>query len=81
MVNLILRGWVNYYGKYGGKSFQKLFWYFDLLLAKWAKAKYKTFRCKFMYVILKWFGNIADRNAISCHWQMGFKPAKGIIKL
>lgn len=44
MVNPILRGWANYYGKYGGKSFQKLLRYFDLLLAKWAKAKYKTFR-------------------------------------
>lgn len=44
MVKPILRGWANYYGKYGGKSFQKLLRYFDLLLAKWAKAKYKTFR-------------------------------------
>lgn len=25
MVNPILRGWANYYGKYGGKSFQKYF--------------------------------------------------------
>lgn len=81
MVNPILRGWANYYGKYGGKSFQKLLRYFDLLLAKWAKAKYKTFRRKPMYVILKWLGNIAERDAIFYHWQIGLKPAKGTIKL
>ena len=81
MVNPILRGWANYYGKYGGKSFQKLLRYFDLLLAKWSKAKYKTFRRKPMYVILKWLGNIAERDAIFYHWQIGLKPAKGTIKL
>lgn len=81
MVNPILRGWVNYYGKYGGKSFQNLLGYFDLLLARWAKAKYKTFRRKPMYVILKWLGNIAERDAMFYHWQIGLKPAKGTIKL
>lgn len=46
MVNPILRGRANYYDKYSGKSFQNLLRYFNLLLAKWAKAKCKTFRSK-----------------------------------
>lgn len=41
MVNPILRGWANYYGKYGGKSFQKFLRYFDLLLGNGQKLNIK----------------------------------------
>lgn len=79
MVNPVLRGWINYYGKYGGKSFYGIFKYFDTLLARWAKSKYKKFRNKPLYVVCKWLGNIADRNPLFIHWQMGYKPTKGQI--
>ena len=81
MVELILRGWVNDYGKHGAKSFQKLLEYFDLLLARWANVKYKTFRRKLMYVILKWLGNVADGDVVTYRWHIGLKPTKGAIKL
>ena len=39
-----LRGWVEYYGKFGRGSIQWVLFHFDEKLIRWAKRKYKSLR-------------------------------------
>jgi len=73
-VNPILRGWMNYYGKYSMDSIKKVMKDLNFMLARWAKAKYKRFRNKPLYLAYKWLGSIAIRCPMFYHWQLGVYP-------
>jgi RNA-directed DNA polymerase len=75
MNNPIIRGWVNYYGKYYKTELYPTFHHLNRTLVRWAMKKYKRLRThqrKASY----WLGDIARRDPqLFAHWQMGAKPA------
>jgi len=77
MINPMLRGWINYYGKYYKSELYCVFQHLNRTLARWATRKYKRLRGhkrKAMY----WLGNIASRDpSLFFHWKWGIKPAAG----
>lgn len=73
-INPIVRGWVAYYGKfYRSKCLQALE-YLNLVLARWAKRKYKRFHRNWMGAY-RWLGRIASQqHALFIHWHLGIRP-------
>lgn len=76
-VNPVLRGWMNYYGKFGLYSMKRTLEDFNFMLARWAKAKYKRFKKISIYVAYKWLGQIAVRESMFYHWWEGVYPKSG----
>jgi RNA-directed DNA polymerase len=72
--NVVLRGWINYYGKYYRSALYPTFKSLNRIMTKWAMRKYRRFRRrpkKAMY----WLGTVAKRDpSLFAHWQMGVKP-------
>ena len=78
MFNPIIRGWVQYYGKYYPSALFQLSTQINLHLAKWLANKYKTYRRKprrSMHAL----GKTARRNLrLFAHWSvLGTLPAIG----
>jgi RNA-directed DNA polymerase len=77
MFNPILRGWVNYYGRFYKSELYKVFRHMDRALAHWARRKYKKLT-RHKRRAIYWLGNIAEREPkLFVHWQMGIRPATG----
>ena len=73
--NPIIRGWVNYYGKYKKAALYPTFCHLNRTLIRWAMKKYKRFKIHQRRAAY-WLGEIAKRDPqLFAHWQMGFKPA------
>jgi len=60
-VNPKIRGWIQYYGKYGKDSFNKVLWYFKKLLVKWGVKRYKRFKGS-KKKCWAWFKNLVKRD-------------------
>lgn len=73
-INPFVRGWVAYYGRFYRSECLELLAYLDLVLARWAKRKYKRFHRNWM-AAYRWLGRIADRQReLFVHWQVGTPP-------
>jgi RNA-directed DNA polymerase len=69
-INPILRGWVNYYGRYYRSGLCPILRQFDCALMKWAMRKYKRFRSK-QRAVANWLKAIAKRSpGLFVHWTM-----------
>jgi len=74
VINPAVRGWVAYYGRFYRSECLDLLSYLDMVLARWAKRKYKRFRRNWM-AAYRWLGGIAHRQKeLFVHWQMGVHP-------
>ena len=77
MFNPILRGWLNYYGKYYKSEVYCIYRHFNSILTRWATRKYKRLR-RHTRRAEYWLGRIANNESrLFCHWQLGLKPATG----
>ena len=77
MFNPILRGWMNYYGKYYKSEVYCIYRHFNSILTRWATRKYKRLR-RHTRRAEYWLGRIASNESrLFCHWQLGLKPATG----
>ena len=75
MFNPILRGWINYYGKYYRSALCPTFRHLNRTLVRWAMRKYKRLRIHRRRAEY-WLGEIARRETrLFAHWQMGLMPA------
>ncbi len=73
-LNLKIRGWINYYGKFRKSDLAYVFRVLNNRLVKWARNKYKRFR-KSYYKARKWLRQIADSYPyLFVHWTYGWKP-------
>jgi len=72
--NPVIKGWMNYYGKFEPMEMKLVMMGLNVTLAQWAKAKYKHFRRKPWIVAYKWLGDIARRSPMFYHWQLGVYP-------
>ncbi|MCH7491692.1 MAG: group II intron reverse transcriptase/maturase [Gemmatimonadetes bacterium] len=78
MWNPVLRGWIQYYGRFYKSALDAVFRHFNGLLIRWAMRKYKRLRRRPRRAE-HWLGGIARREPrLFAHWQLlGLKPATG----
>ncbi len=73
--NPVIRGWVNYYGRYYKTALYPTFYHLNRTLIRWTMRKYKRFRIH-QRRAAQWLGEVARRDPqLFAHWQMGAKPA------
>jgi RNA-directed DNA polymerase len=77
MFNPILRGWVNYYGRFYQSAMYPTLRHLDQVLVRWAMRKYKRLR-RHKRRAEHWLGRVARKEPqLFAHWQMGVRPAVG----
>jgi len=77
MFNPVIRGWINYYGRFYKSELYPVFRHMDKALTKWAGKKYKKLN-HHQRRTTYWLGRIARREPkLFVYWQMGIKPAAG----
>ena len=77
MLNPVIRGWVNYYGKYYKSALYPVFNQLNMSLIRWAMRKYKKLRGRQRRAYY-WLGRIARTKLwLFAHWRFGAAPAVG----
>jgi RNA-directed DNA polymerase len=77
MFNPVIRGWINYYGRFYKSELYPVLRHMDMALAKWATIKYKKLK-RHRRRAVQWIGVVANKEPeLFAHWQMGIKPATG----
>lgn len=76
MFNPILRGWINYYGRFYRSAMVQALWTLNPTLTMWAQRKYKTLKGHRTRAT-RWLGGVARRDpTLFAHWQLlGLQPA------
>ena len=70
-INPLLRGWINYYGRYAPSALAPLLRYVNQTLVAWAMRKFKRFRAhkvrasRFLQQLSQWHAKLF------AHWQLG----------
>lgn len=74
MFNPIVRGWINYYGRFYKSGLYPVMRHMNNALIHWARRKYKKLE-RHRARAEKWLGRIAKREPkLFKHWQMGILP-------
>jgi RNA-directed DNA polymerase len=77
MFNPIIRGWINYYGRFYQSRLHSVLRYFNGALVHWVRRKYKRFE-RHRRNAEHWLGRLARREPrLFAHWQMGTLPSTG----
>lgn len=77
MFNPIIRGWINYYGRFYKSEMYAALRHLNRALVQWARRKYKRLN-HHRRRAEHWLGKIAQREPqLFAHWQMGILPAAG----
>lgn len=78
MWNPVLRGWVQYFGRFYKSALHSVFRHFNGLLVRWAMRKYKRLR-RHRRRAEHWLGGVARREpGMFAHWKLlGLRPAAG----
>ena len=77
LVNPVVRGWLNYYGRFYRSKCVQVLRHLNEALAAWAQRKYKRFRRR-ERASMHWLGRIARRDpTLFVLWQLGVKPEAG----
>lgn len=67
-INPIIRGWINYYGRFHGSELAKVFLVLNMRIIKWLKRKYKRFR-RSWHRTINWFNELKRSNqSLFAHW-------------
>jgi RNA-directed DNA polymerase len=75
MFNPIVRGWINYYGRFYKAGLYPVMRHMNNALIHWARRKYKKLS-RHRTRAENWLGKIAKREPkLFSHWQMGVLPA------
>ena len=74
-VNPILRGWMNYYGRYHPSALYPFLSHLNQILVGWTRRKYRRLRTSGRSAI-RWLGRLAQRQpALFVHWRVVSPPA------
>lgn len=77
MFNPVLRGWINYYGRFYKSGMYSVLRHMNRALVHWARRKYKRLN-RHRRRAEHWLGKIARREPqLFAHWKMGILPAAG----
>ena len=75
--NPVIRGWLNYYGKYGKKELTRVLEHINLHLSFWVRRKYRRYKGKLKEAI-RYLRRIAIHSShLFEHWKVGIMPAIG----
>ena len=70
--NAKIRGWINYYGKFGKRKLYSVFRIFELRLIQWARRRYKRLNNSYIKAS-RWFNRFKKNNVkLFAHWERGF---------
>ena len=76
-INPVLRGWINYYGRYHKSRLYPVFNRLNQTLIRWAMRKYKRFDNRSQRRAGYWLGRIANqRPSLFAHWRI-IRPTAG----
>ena len=76
--NPVVRGWMNYYGRFYRSKCMQVLRYLNRALSKWVRRKYKDRFRKRERAAEHWLGRIAQRERkLFVLWQLGVTPAAG----
>jgi hypothetical protein len=77
LINPVVRGWMNYYGRYYRSKCVLVLRHVNLALAAWARRKYRRFKRR-ERESMHWLGRIARRDPnLFALWRLGIKPEAG----
>jgi RNA-directed DNA polymerase len=77
MFNPVIRGWINYYGRFHKSGLYTALDHLNLALIHWAQRKFKKLRAHKRRAA-KWLDRIARQEPrLFKHWEMGIFPAAG----
>ena len=77
LINPVVRGWMNYYGRFYRSKFVQVLRQVNVALARWVRRKYKRFRRR-ERASMHWLGRIARRDPnLFVLWQLGIRPEAG----
>lgn len=77
MFNPVIRGWVNYYGRFYKSEMYSVLRHMNRALIRWVRRKYKKL-ARHQRRANEWLGKIARREPkLFAHWQMGILPGAG----
>jgi len=77
LVNPVVRGWMNYYGRYYRSKCVQVLRYLNEALAAWVRKKYTRFRCR-ERASMHWLGRLARRDTkLFILWRFGVIPEAG----
>jgi group II intron reverse transcriptase/maturase len=75
--NPVVRGWMNYYGRFYRSKCVHVLRHFNVALAQWVRWKYTRFRRRGR-AAMHWLGRIAQRDPnLFVLWQLGVRPEAG----
>ena len=75
--NPVIRGWLNYYGKYGRIILKKVIEHINYHLVLWIKRKYRKYKRKTLRAV-EFLERIAKNNKeLFAHWNIGIVPSTG----
>ena len=70
MINPILRGWINYYGRYYRSQLYSALLCLNLTLSRWAMRKYKRL-ARHLQRAMHWLGRVAQQTPdLFAHWRI-----------
>lgn len=69
--NPILRGWVNYYGRYNKTVLRPVFRHFNLSLIRWMMRKFKRFKAHKTRTSIFLEGLMEKQPTLFAHWEYG----------
>jgi RNA-directed DNA polymerase len=76
-INPVIRGWLNYYGRYYKSAMRPILRQLQYALVRWAMRKYKRLRGHWLKAT-HWLGRIARREPrLLVSWEFGFRPSAG----
>ncbi|WP_292520767.1 reverse transcriptase domain-containing protein [Mesorhizobium sp.] len=77
LIDPVVRGWMNYYGRYYRSECVKVLHHVNEALARWVRRKYKRFKHRKTAAIY-WLGRLANREPdILYFWKIGIRPTAG----
>ena len=77
LTNPVVRGWMNYYGRYYRSACVRVLRHFNEALAAWVRRKFKRFRRRDRASV-HWLGRVARREPnLFVAWQIGARPSAG----
>lgn len=77
MFNPVIRGWINYYGRFYKSELYSVLRHMNRALVHWARRKYKRLSRRRRRAE-HWLGGIARRSPwLFVHWKMGILPSAG----
>jgi hypothetical protein len=78
LVNPVVRGWLNYYGRFYRSRCVQVLRHVNEALGKWAQRKYPRFRRR-ERAAMHWLGRIARRDPdLFVLWRQGVRPEVGV---